>query len=448
MSRILPIAATCSLISAKVSYCKNGRANTNLDDLWLNICNKRDECDQAIKRIPGIAFFFSAVAAVESRVNKDQINDDAEQAEGDDDKTNNNSNSATKIIYWPAISYWIAVQSQNGAHVSTVPVHTVLLETGMEVTAKALPDCKKGKEEQASSPLCTTLKDHANSFLQNKVDLSFNRGLEILRDQVLEIENLVDSLRGSEHVVRLQVLSSSFSSRLRDKGIPALVRAGLQFDVYGIEQCTLPSGSIQNLTKALASPIVVALNDIERAMQKLGYALYRGEVYRKVIASKYTFQHCCTVKKFLSMLGNSEHFKETIVKHLNKLDSILGDPQGELAQQLKINYDLIEVSNGWCFSISERRFVENAIGNPLIGRVTPRAYVDYKHDKEPDARYFKEILENSLSETDIKTFCEYFIRLLNYGTKQHKEKVLCLIGEPNSGKTSLFAPITRLIPER
>ena len=45
-------------------------------------------------------------------------------------------------------------------------------------------------------------------------------------------------------------------------------------------------------------------------------------------------------------------------------------------------------------------------------------------------------------------FCEYFIGLLNCRIKQHREKVMCLVGEPNSGKTSLFTPISRLIPAR
>ena len=61
---------------------------------------------------------------------------------------------------------------------------------------------KKGREEESSSPLCTTLKDHSNYFLQNKVDLSFTRGLELLKDQLME-EPVADSLHGSEHVVRL-----------------------------------------------------------------------------------------------------------------------------------------------------------------------------------------------------------------------------------------------------
>ena len=442
MSRILPTAATCSLISAKVSYRKcDGIPDTKPDELWVQICNKRDECDQAIKRIPGMAFFFSAVAAIERRGKKGHTNEDTEE-EGD----GRNSSEKQQVVYWPAISYWMAVQSQNGTHVSTVPVHSALLEIGMEVTAKALPDCNKGREEQSSAPLCTTLKDHSNHFLQSKVDISFAEGLNNLKDQLME-EPLESAMNGSEHVVRLQVLSSSFSSILRDKAVPALVRAGLKFDVYGIENCSTPSEG-ENRTKALASPIVVAINDIERAMKKLGYALHRGEVYKKVASSKYTFQHCCKVKQFLSLLGNSEHFKETIVKHLNKLDSILGDPESEFPRQLRINYDLIEVSDGFCFSISERKFVENAIRESEVGRETPRAYVEYKHNKAPEPRYFKEILENSLSNTEVQFFCEYFIRLLHYGAKQHKEKVLCLIGEPNSGKTSLFAPISRIIPER
>ena len=172
------------------------------------------------------------------------------------------------------------VQSQNGTHVSTVPVRSALLEIGMDVTAKALPDCKKGREEQSSAPLCTTLKDHSNHFLQNKVDISFAQGLNNLKDELME-EPLGSAMNGSERVVRLQVVSSSFFSTFRDKSVPALIQAGLKFDVCGIENCSVPSGS-EICTKALASPIVVAMNDIDRAMKKLGYALYRGEVYKKV----------------------------------------------------------------------------------------------------------------------------------------------------------------------
>ena len=41
-------------------------------------------------------------------------------------------------------NYWIAMQSPNGMRVSTVPLHSAMLQTGMEVTAKALPVCRGG----------------------------------------------------------------------------------------------------------------------------------------------------------------------------------------------------------------------------------------------------------------------------------------------------------------
>jgi len=228
---------------------------------------------------------------------------------------------------------------------------------------------QKGKRGKISRPLCTTLKDHNTNFLQEKVDLSFSYGLKALQDQLME-EPLEDSLRGSERIVRLEVISNKFCSVLRDNGVPALVRAGLKVDVFGIENSHLPDGN-QCITKALAWRIVIAMNDVERAMKKLGYSLYKGEVYKKVQSSKYTFKHCCTVKKFLSVLGTSECFKETTVKHLNKLDNLLSDRESEFGKQLKINYDLIEVLDGWCFSRSRREFVENAISHSDIGRESP-----------------------------------------------------------------------------
>ena len=42
-------------------------------------------------------------------------------------------------------------------------------------------------------------------------------------------------------------------------------------------------------------------------------------------------------------------------------------------------------------------------------------------------------------------FCEGFLKLLHFNQKRHKDKVPCLIGDANSGKTSLFQPVLGLI---
>ena len=104
------------------------------DDLWLKICLKREECDEKIKNMKGVAFFFSSVAALEKR-----SKEKGEKANSQEQEDDQNDELPEKC--WPAIPYWIAVQSSNGMRMSMVPLHSTLLETGMEVIAKALPVC-------------------------------------------------------------------------------------------------------------------------------------------------------------------------------------------------------------------------------------------------------------------------------------------------------------------
>ena len=204
VSKVLPVVQEkCSVISAKVTY-NTSQETRDLDKLWLEIFAKRDACDRAMKKIKEMAFFFSSVAVVEKKV---QENECEEGKDGDEETANDNSQKKKKI-YWPAISYWIALQCRDGLSMSNIPVHSALLDTGMEVTAKSVQGCSRGKEENAVAHLCTTLKDHNNSSLQRKVDVLFQHCLEALESQILE--EPVPSIHGSERVVRLQVGSPVF----------------------------------------------------------------------------------------------------------------------------------------------------------------------------------------------------------------------------------------------
>jgi len=63
-----------------------------------------------MKNIKEMAFFFSSVAVVEKKV---QENECGEGKDGDEETTNNISQRKKKI-YWPAISFWIALQYRDG----------------------------------------------------------------------------------------------------------------------------------------------------------------------------------------------------------------------------------------------------------------------------------------------------------------------------------------------
>ena len=110
-----------------------------------------------------------------------------------------------------------------------------------------------------------------------------------------------------------------------------------------------------------------------------------------------------------------------------------------------MDYNLLEVNDGYCWSVSERRFLRNAIPFDKVSFVTPRAFSHYDPLKVSQPKYFREVLENSLSEADIALFCEDFLRLLYFNKKKHKESVPYLVGEADSGKTSLFYPILGLM---
>ena len=80
---------------------------------------------------------------------------------------------------------------------------------------------------------------------------------------------------------------------------------------------------------------------------------------------------------------------------MRKVIELLADPNCELFEPLVIDYNLIEVNDGVCWSLKSRSFVENPIEERQIGKVSPRAFCAYHPAKEANPKYFREILENS-----------------------------------------------------
>ena len=70
--------------------------------------------------------------------------------------------------------------------------------------------------------------------------------------------------------------------------------------------------------------------------------------------------------------------------------------------------------------------------------------MDFDRLKDPEPKYFEEILRNSLSEDKVQQFCADFLGL--FRPKKHKQPVPCAIGSADTGKTSLFAPVFQIIP--
>lgn len=297
--------------------------------------------------------------------------------------------------------------------------------------------------------LFKVLKDHKNPFMEDLVNSSyqhcFQDEFESFMGEIYPVD--LDDC-GTEKIVRVCLIDHSFQgslscalNKLQDKRL-VVDQFGFQLD--GGSDIQTGNETIEEQAR-LSDKFTVLVNDIGIAMKSLGYALYNGKVYKKCEKAKYTYTYKCDVVAFVHGLAGNELFKGRLLKDMKKVIDTLANPYCEVIRPLRVDYNLIEVSNGQCWSLKERRFVENAIDEKEIGHVTPRAFSPFDVNKEPEPKYFREILENSLTEAETAEFCEDFLRLLNHKQKKHKEKVPCLIGDANSGKTSLFQPLLGLI---
>ena len=125
-----------------------------------------------------------------------------------------------------------------------------------------------------------------------------------------------------------------------------------QLDVTGIQR---ESETIEEQAR-LSDKLTVLVNDIGIAMKRLGYALYGGKMYKKCDKAKYTYSFKCEVEAFVNSLAANELFKARLLKDMKNVIEILANPHCQVIRPLCVDYNLIEVNDGWCWSIKERRF--------------------------------------------------------------------------------------------
>ena len=64
------------------------------------------------------------------------------------------------------------------------------------------------------------------------------------------------------------------------------------------------------------------------------------------------------VQLFEQAPGN-DAINDSPVKHFHNVERFLSHPACEIDEQTHLDFNLIEVSNGFCFSISNRTFLTN-----------------------------------------------------------------------------------------
>ena len=98
----------------------------------------------------------------------------------------------------------------------------------------------------------------------------------------------------------------------------------------------------------------------DHVMEICCHALYRFGIYALPDNAKLTYVRMMDVLTYLNKLLANDALNDDLC-NFQGVERILSHPAYEIVQQFQFDLDLIEVSNGFCFSISKREFVPNAI---------------------------------------------------------------------------------------
>ena len=159
-----------------------------------------------------------------------------------------------------------------------------------------------------------------------------------------------------------------------------------------------------SLREDSSSDLMQTIQDINKAMSNLSrpHVLYRGKVYARPDSSRLTFIEMMDTETYLHKLMASSSIREGILRNLEKLDKLMSNPACELFPQLQLDLDLIEVSDGKCRRISQRKFIDIPFTQKDFRYKSPRAYIPFDSTSESDAKYFKEGIMNSFPEPEIR----------------------------------------------
>ena len=85
----------------------------------------------------------------------------------------------------------------------------------------------------------------------------------------------------------------------------------------------------------------------------------------------------------------------------------------------------------------ERRFVDTPLSDSDFRKVSPRMFVEFDPEKDPEPLFFREGILNSFPEESVcERFMNKFYECLMAGRMPHKIRKLVLCGPKDSGKTS------------
>ena len=221
----------------------------------------------------------------------------------------------------------------------------------------------------------------------------------------------------------------------------------LQSDGLVVEMGQGPATDLDNSCFASSNDIATTIAQIQKVMTICHHAIYRSNVYAKPDEAAMTFVKMTDVASYLHRLLANDMLRDSMLRHFASIEKFLSHPACEIIPQIQFDLDLIEVSNGYCFSIKSRGFIPCPIPSSKLGKLSPRAFVPYDHTTTPEPNYFQEGILNSFPDDGVRArFVNKFYQCLSAFNMPQKESKLVVAGPKDSGKTSWSNIFHRIVP--
>ena len=193
-----------------------------------------------------------------------------------------------------------------------------------------------------------------------------------------------------------------------------------------------------------------AYSRVKYLMEKNKYKLSNGRIYQKVPNSKMTWKIAGEGTKFS---GKPSYFMDRmqnennifVIPHREKIIATMTSIEQDLLPSIDLDCQWIEFGDCYlCMALGT--VIKDNDKYPCIGYYPEILWDDIVNNTVAIPKKFIEIIDNSIKgKEDQKRLYDELFKL--YLPRIHKDPVLYLLGEANSGKTTVIDTITKLLPQ-
>ena len=308
-------------------------------------------------------------------------------------------------------------------------------ETGDLGTFKDLGSRGKGDTKQALvQRCCNSIKDHNSPY-----------ACKLLADSLAQCKAIQPACELCPTTVeilccnvRLAPLLQHLTEEMKSAGVPVTLNTN-----------AAATNNIVQHYGGDSKGIDLSVRIVADFMRRKKVALKSGFVYKMPAGARVTYVRCASVETFINVImGSVDIVGRVSVGHIKQLVSVFAHPDCAIYPQIEIDQDLIEVSGGMCWHLSQLKFVKTPIGEDDVGRKTPRAFARYHYMKSPNPHHFIDTITNSFPDNNERLlFLTKWYHLALAHRHVMKLKKLMVVGKKNCGKTTLVNPLLNLIDE-